>query len=66
MVEGLLLLLTGGAMSLGCVHSWRYLRRVRQAGEGDRTAREWVLARYRCGVNGANEPLHCGDADHRD
>jgi hypothetical protein len=62
MGEVALILLTSGALGLGCIHSWRYLHRVRQAGTGDRAARERVLARYR-GGNSAAAPPHQGNAE---
>jgi hypothetical protein len=62
MVDTALLILTGGAVSLGCVHSWRYLRRVRQAGADDRAARERVRAHYRHGIRRVETPTRRDDA----
>jgi hypothetical protein len=66
MVDVALILLTGGAVSLGCVRNWHFLRRVRQAGDGDRAARERVLAHYRRGVYRTVGPSQRDDADGAD
>ena len=42
MVDVVLIIVTTGAMSLGCVYSWRYLARVHEASHDDRATREWV------------------------
>lgn len=47
MVDVALLLLTSGAVGLGCLHSWRYLQRIQQARLDDRAARERAIAQCR-------------------
>ena len=47
MVDVALVLLGTGAMSLGCIHSWRYLARVHGAAHDDREARRWARSRCR-------------------
>jgi hypothetical protein len=66
MVEVALILLTCGAVSLGCLHSWCHLRRVGEAGHGDRAARERVVAHYRRSLHRPGESPLQGDAGMND
>jgi hypothetical protein len=58
MLDAALILLTGCALGAGCIHNWRYLRRVHHAGDSDRAARERVLAQYRRAADRGDETRH--------